>query len=197
MIAFGPDTDVSATPVQRIARRALVVGCSVLGLGVISSVVRLSAAPPPTEAVLTPRQRLVTDPGSFPPLAAARPAPAHPAVELVRDVPIATLAVRSPRVQWMLVTAYCPCPKCCGKHASGITASGRPITAANGHFVAAPAEFAFGSKLTVPGYNKGRPVPVLDRGGAIKGTRLDVFFPTHDEARQWGRRWVAVTIAGG
>jgi 3D (Asp-Asp-Asp) domain-containing protein len=197
MIAFGPDTDVSATRLQRTARRVLLVGCSVLSLGVISSVVRLSAASPPTEAVLTPRQKFVADPGPFPPMAAARPALAHPVVELVRDVPIARPAVRSPRVVWMLVTAYCPCPKCCGRNAAGVTASGRPITAANGHFVAAPAEFAFGSKLTVPGYNKGRPVPVLDRGGAIKGTRLDVFFPTHDEARQWGRRWVAVTITGG
>jgi 3D (Asp-Asp-Asp) domain-containing protein len=37
---------------------------------------------------------------------------------------------------------------------------------------------------------------VLDRGGAIKGARLDVFFATHDEARAWGRRWVLVTLAG-
>ena len=193
MIAFGPDMDVPATPVQRIARRVLVVGCTVLGLGVMSSVVRLSAAPPPTESVLTPRPRALADQARFSAMAAERPAPV---VELVRDVPPVKPTAKASRVQWMLVTAYCPCVKCCGSHAIGLTASGRPTTAANGHFVAAPAEFAFGSKVTVPGYDRGRTVPVLDRGGAIKGDRLDVFFATHDEARKWGRRWVAVTIAG-
>jgi len=39
--------------------------------------------------------------------------------------------------------------------------------------------------LRIPGYGT---VPVLDRGGAIKGARLDVFFPTHAEALKWGRQ---------
>ncbi|MGN6724584.1 MAG: 3D domain-containing protein, partial [Tepidisphaeraceae bacterium] len=37
-------------------------------------------------------------------------------------------------------------------------------------------------------------VPVLDRGGAIKGYHLDVFFPSHQQALDWGRRWVVVEI---
>ena len=202
MIAFGPDMDVPATPVQVFARRVLVVGCSVLGLGVISSVVRLSSAPPPAEALAARPLRFVADsdprerfPTPLPAMAAARPA-ARSVVELVHDTPAAGSAVAPSHVVWMLVTAYCPCPKCCGKHATGLTASGKPTSSNNGRFVAAPADLPFGSKVSVPGYNHGRPVPVLDRGGAIKGTRLDVFFPTHDEARQWGRRWVAVTVAG-
>jgi len=40
--------------------------------------------------------------------------------------------------------------------------------------------------ISVPGYDKGRIVPVLDKGGAIKGARLDVLFATHEAARQWG-----------
>ena len=194
MIAFGPDTDVPATPVQRVARRVLVGGCSVLALGVASSVVRLSAVPPPTEAVLTPRQPLVTEQVQFPVMAASRP-PTRTVVEPPRLAAAVAPTTRPTHVVWMLVTAYCPCPKCCGKNALGLTASGRPISAANGHFVAAPTNLPFGAKVSVPGYNHGRPVPVLDRGGAIKGTRLDVFFPTHDEARQWGRRWVPVSVA--
>ena len=50
--------------------------------------------------------------------------------------------------------------------------------------------------MTIPKYNKGRPVPVCDRGGLIKGDHLDVFFPTHQKAQAWGRQRLAVTIAG-
>ena len=94
----------------------------------------------------------------------------------------------------MLVTAYCPCPKCCGPNARGITASGRPVTANGGKFCAAPRSIPFGTRLIVPGYNDDQPIPVYDRGGAIKGNHLDVFFPTHQEAREWGVHWIAVTI---
>ena len=37
-------------------------------------------------------------------------------------------------------------------------------------------------------------VPVLDCGGAIKGYRLDVIFPTHEQARAWGVRRLNVTV---
>ncbi len=39
-----------------------------------------------------------------------------------------------------------------------------------------------------------RVVPVLDRGGVIKGHRLDVLFPTHEAAMQWGVRRLEVTV---
>jgi len=94
----------------------------------------------------------------------------------------------------MRVTAYCPCAICCGSQADGITAGGEPVTANGGRFVAAPKDIAFGAMVQVPGYADGRPVPVLDRGGAIKGDRLDVFFRTHAEALAWGVRWLDVTI---
>ena len=95
----------------------------------------------------------------------------------------------------MLVTAYCPCKICCGPHAHGITASGRPVSYNGGQFVAADTRLLpFNSQVIVPGYAGGAAVPVIDRGGAIVGNHLDVFFPTHEQALQWGRRWVAVTI---
>ena len=93
----------------------------------------------------------------------------------------------------MVVTAYCPCTQCCGPNARGITASGKRVSANGGRFVAADRELPFGTMLVIPGYNNGRPVEVLDRGGAIKGNRLDVFFPTHQEARQWGVRRLKVS----
>ena len=28
----------------------------------------------------------------------------------------------------------------------------------------------------------------------LKGDKLDVYFPSHEQAKQWGRRFVAVTV---
>lgn len=101
----------------------------------------------------------------------------------------------SARHQWMEVTAYCPCTHCCGPNAAGITASGLPVSHNQGRFVAADTSLLpFGSRLSIPGYHDAASVPVIDRGGAIRGHRLDVFFPTHEQAREWGRRWVLVTV---
>ena len=48
--------------------------------------------------------------------------------------------------------------------------------------------------VKVPGYAGGSAVPVLDRGGAIKGNRLDVLLPTYEKAKAWGVRYVEVKI---
>jgi len=104
-------------------------------------------------------------------------------------------AVRVPLVQrTMIVTAYCPCQTCCGPNAKGITASGQPVTAHRGQFVAADRSIPFGTRISVPGYAGGRAVPVIDRGGAITGNKLDVFFPNHQAARAWGRKTLVVKI---
>lgn len=97
------------------------------------------------------------------------------------------------------VSAFCPCKKCCGPKARGITASG---IRADHPLVAAPPEIPFGTVLSVPGYADGRPVRVEDRGGAIQGRRLDVLFYvpgkplkySHRKARQWGVRWLEVEV---
>ena len=52
----------------------------------------------------------------------------------------------------------------------------------------------FKSIITVPGYNGDRPVPILDRGGSIKGNRLDVLYPTHAIAKRWGKQWLEVDV---
>ena len=95
----------------------------------------------------------------------------------------------------MEVTAYCACPLCCGPNARGLTASGKPVSHNNGRFVAADTRLLpFGTRLSIPGYHDGLAVEVIDRGGAIKGNKLDVYFPTHEQARQWGRRKLLVTV---
>ncbi len=54
--------------------------------------------------------------------------------------------------------------------------------------------YPFGTRIYIPGYGWG---VVEDRGGAIKGPdRLDLYFDSHQDALQWGRRKVAVEIEG-
>ena len=127
---------------------------------------------------------------------AAPKAEAAPA-ELLHDAAVPAVAVIGPRIHTlrMEVTAYCPCTKCCGENAQGITASGRDVSYNNSRFVAADTSvLPFHTKLVIPGYHDGATVEVIDRGGAIKGNKLDLYFPTHEEALQWGRKWIDVTI---
>jgi 3D (Asp-Asp-Asp) domain-containing protein len=93
----------------------------------------------------------------------------------------------------MRVTAYCPCPKCCGQYSDGITACGHKIQPGD-TFVAADRRYPFGTEFLIPGYSNSQPVQVLDRGGAIKGNRLDVFFATHQEALEWGVKHLDVKV---
>ena len=105
--------------------------------------------------------------------------------------------IRLPRAHMVMmeVTAYCPCKKCCGPRARGVTASGKRVNHNGGKFVAADTSLLpFKTKLIVPGYASNKPVEVIDRGGAIKGRKLDVYFPTHHQAMEWGRKKMEVLI---
>lgn len=86
------------------------------------------------------------------------------------------------------ITAYCSCAKCCGK-TTGRTASGTQATA--GRTVAAPAKFAFGTKLNIGGHI----YTVEDRGGAIQGNRIDIYVNSHSAALQWGVKYLPVSVA--
>lgn len=86
------------------------------------------------------------------------------------------------------ITAYCSCSKCCGK-TTGRTASGTKATP--GRTVAAPAKFAFGTKLNIGGHI----YTVEDRGGAISGNKIDVYVNSHSAALQWGVKYLPVSVA--
>jgi len=89
-----------------------------------------------------------------------------------------------------IVTAYCACPVCCGEWADKRTACGYN-TSMGGKFVAAPVELRFTSVLFIPYYGT---ATVLDRGGSIRHKRIDVYFPTHQEALEWGRKELEIFI---
>jgi 3D (Asp-Asp-Asp) domain-containing protein len=108
-----------------------------------------------------------------------------------------TKIAKEPSEQWqtvrMRVTGYCACRKCCGRFADGITACGHKIRRGDA-FVAADRKYSFGTEMIVPGYNNDKPIKVLDRGGAIRGDKLDVFFHSHKEAKKWGVKYIDVLV---
>lgn len=59
---------------------------------------------------------------------------------------------------------------------------------------ACPRRFQFGSRLHVEGVGV---VTCTDRGGAIRGNRLDLFVASRSEAIRWGRRKRRVTHLNG
>ena len=85
-------------------------------------------------------------------------------------------------------TAYCPCKKCCGK-TDGITATGTQATA--GRTLAVdPSVIPYGTEVVI----NGNTYIAEDCGGVIKGNRVDVFFNTHEEAKQFGRQTMTAYI---
>lgn len=96
--------------------------------------------------------------------------------------------IEEKHIERYTVTAYCPCVKCCGK-SNGITASG--IKAVEGVTVAADTNILpFGTQLQIDG----NIYTVQDRGGAIKGNRIDIYFDTHEKALQFGRQTKDIII---
>lgn len=85
-------------------------------------------------------------------------------------------------------TAYCGCTKCCGK-STGKTASGTIATA--GRTVAMSSSYSFGTKIEIQGMGI---YIVEDRGGAIKGNRIDIFFSNHQKALDFGRKTVYLKV---
>ena len=85
------------------------------------------------------------------------------------------------------LTAYCPCEKCNGKWAGGITATG--VMAKSGHTIAVdPSVIPYGTKIVIWGHT----YVAEDCGGAIKGNRIDIYFDTHEEALEFGVRYAEV-----
>lgn len=103
--------------------------------------------------------------------------------------------VRPARTITMKVTAYSADAASCYPFADGQTATLHSVEANGGFLVAADTDLLpFGTMLSIEGYNDGKVVPVLDRGGAIKGNRLDLLFPSHEAALQWGVKTLDVVV---
>jgi peptidoglycan DL-endopeptidase CwlO len=71
----------------------------------------------------------------------------------------------------------------------GKTASGRSV--GWGTVAVDPSVIPMGSRIAIPGYGMG---VASDTGGAIVGARIDLWFPSVAQAREWGSRAVTVTV---
>jgi 3D (Asp-Asp-Asp) domain-containing protein/peptidoglycan hydrolase CwlO-like protein len=71
----------------------------------------------------------------------------------------------------------------------GGTASGLPT--GPGVVAVDPTVIPLGTRMFIPGYGPGI---AADTGTAIKGLRIDLWFPTLRQAQNWGRRTVTITV---
>lgn len=113
-----------------------------------------------------------------------------------------------PRVKTLVATGYCECSDCCGWERNwygrpvfssgpkrgrakivGQTSSG--VMARRGTIAADTTRYPYGTIMYIEGYGYGR---VEDTGGAVKGDHIDLYFYSHHQAKQWGRKTVSVKI---
>lgn len=120
------------------------------------------------------------------------------------------LRTKRPFVREMETTGYCNCAQCCSWELSwhgfgypvfttgrlkgrrkeiGVTASGGQARV--GTVAADTSRLPLGTLVFIPDFGWGR---VEDRGAAITGDKLDIWFDNHETARKWGRKKVPVKV---
>ncbi|WP_214848034.1 SH3 domain-containing protein [Exiguobacterium sp. s193] len=126
------------------------------------------------------------------PKAAAKPA-SQPAAATKQ-----TTSAKSGTKVTMNVSAYTTDPSSNGSqlyNGRALTASGYDVTNTityNGmRIVAASSQYPIGTRMHISGIGE---AIVLDRGGAIQGNKLDLLVGSQQEAINWGRQNVTVTV---
>lgn len=109
-----------------------------------------------------------------------------------------TETVPEPEPEWIeaVATAYCPCERCCGSWAlnrpDGIVYTASGAVAEEGVTIAADWDvLPPGTTVFIDGLGER---VVQDRGAAVKGNAVDVYFQDHDEALLFGRQTVLLYI---
>ena len=92
------------------------------------------------------------------------------------------------------LTAYCSCSKCCGKWASDrpvdedgneiVIGSSGEVLRSDYSIAVDPDVIPYGSIVII----NGKEYEAQDTGGAITGSRIDVYFDSHEEALKFGRQ---------
>lgn len=118
----------------------------------------------------------------------------QPATEIAVIAP--TPSAYQGRAITATITAYCPCAKCCGKDADGVTSRGKNAFTTRGVAVD-PKVIHYGSMVTIPGFGT---FEADDTGGAMRQAtkrgevHIDLRFPTHQEALNFGRRKMTIYV---
>lgn len=111
-----------------------------------------------------------------------------------------SIPIVEPEIEWLEfeATAYCPCEKCCGAWAknrpSGVVYTASGEVAEEGITIA--ADWSVLPKGTVVEIDGVGTRIVQDKGGAIKGNRIDIYFQSHQEALEYGRQTVRLREVG-
>ncbi len=96
------------------------------------------------------------------------------------------IAKKTHRMTATAFTAYCG--GCSGITRTGINLKKNPKAKV---IAVDPKVIPLGSKVYVEGYGE---AIAGDTGSAIRGNKIDVFYPTKSQAYKWGRRTVTVTV---
>lgn len=115
-------------------------------------------------------------------------------VETVTVSPTETTTENQTVKMTVTATAYCPCEKCCGKWAenrNGVVLTASGTQAAAGRTLAVDKEvFPFGTVIIIDG----KEYVAEDTGSAVKGNMIDIYFETHEQAQQFGKRQIEIEV---
>lgn len=132
--------------------------------------------------------------GTRPPAETGAPDPA-PTVEIAEPPQISKEPTEPAWAEYE-ATAYCACEKCCGaweeNRPDGIVYTASGAVAQEGVTIAADWDvLPPGTVVYIDGLGER---VVQDRGGAIKGNAVDIYFEDHHEALVFGRQAVRLYI---
>ena len=88
-----------------------------------------------------------------------------------------------------IITAYCICRLCCGKHAS-LPVNIRRSRSIPGLTVAGPRRYPLGTRVRIDD----RIYTITDRTAVRYDGRWDILMRNHQEARNFGRKKVTVKV---
>lgn len=89
----------------------------------------------------------------------------------------------------IIATGYCSCDKCNYPYGGQPAYNGQPLS--YGVVAVDPSVIPMNTKLYVEGYGE---AIAADQGNAIKGYHIDLYFPSHQQALDWGIKRINVTI---
>lgn len=90
-----------------------------------------------------------------------------------------------------VITAYCHCAACCGRAGNLTAASTKPIPYVT---IAAPRKIPFGTRIQIRHPTGWRTYIVQDRTARAHDGVFDIFLPSHEAAREFGRQILPVKI---
>ena len=107
----------------------------------------------------------------------------------LEPIQVASRGTENGKEIYVTSTAYtASCNGCSGTTATGVNLHANP----NAKVIAVdPRVIPLGSKVYVDGYGY---AIASDTGGAIKGNKIDVFFPSKSDAYRWGRKTVKIKV---